>query len=140
MLGSFLLVKTNLIRFFFNSRVLYYEEVYKRRNWQRSSKVALYFYRGDCQVHKRENNIPAPEFWRKIINKYPVMVKVSGKRLKLTNFWKCNRRSCRTFCTCWRTCTCSSCFGRLKHTFFLSFSFYQLYNSIAGRSSAIIGV
>jgi predicted acetyltransferase len=44
---------------------------YRREGIGKAAARQLFtLYKGDWQVHQRENNIPAQKFWRKVINEY----------------------------------------------------------------------
>ena len=56
---------------YFSMAEFFIMQKYRREGIGKEAARQLFtLHKGDWQVHQRENNIPAQEFWRKVINKY----------------------------------------------------------------------
>ena len=69
--GFVLVKKNNSDKEYFSVAEFFILKKYRRAGIGKAAARQLFtLYKGDWQVHQRENNIPAQEFWRNIINEY----------------------------------------------------------------------
>jgi len=69
---GFVLVKKNKSdQEYFSVAEFFIMKKYRRSGIGKAAAKQLFtLYKGDWQVHQRESNIPAQEFWRNVINEY----------------------------------------------------------------------
>ena|SRR5215217_112906 len=69
---GFVLVKKNKTdEAYFSIEEFFIMKKYRRAGIGKAVARQIFtLYKGDWQVHQRENNIPAQEFWRSVINEY----------------------------------------------------------------------
>src|SRR5215210_3036465 len=69
--GFVLVNKNKSDTYYFSIAEFFIMKKYRREGiGQEAARQLFTLHKGDWQVHQRENNIPAQEFWRKVINKY----------------------------------------------------------------------
>ena len=69
--GFVLVSKNKADKDYFSIAEFFIMKKYRREGIGKAAARQLFtLHKGDWQVHQRENNIPAREFWRKVINEY----------------------------------------------------------------------
>ncbi len=69
--GFILIQKVQSENDFFSIEEFFIMKKYRREGIGKASAIKIFnLYKGDWQIHQRENNLPARQFWKNVINEY----------------------------------------------------------------------